>query len=88
MGTVEIYVRVLHDDIGSFVARTGKLTNYVRAVVIANHFPETEKPYPRNQRKCLLLTVYANISGFLMALTAALKRKLPLQYKGALKFQI
>ncbi|EGR75443.1 ATP-dependent DNA helicase DinG [Escherichia coli O104:H4 str. LB226692] len=56
-------------------------------VVIASRFPETEKPLPLKTEKCHNIGCLYSISGFLMALTAALKAQIAAWYK-ALQEQI
>ncbi|MEN1417426.1 hypothetical protein AAIG96_36970, partial [Pseudomonas aeruginosa] len=56
-------------------------------LVIASRFPETEKPLPLKTEKCHNIGCLYSISGFLMALTAALKAQIAAWYK-ALQEQI
>ncbi len=61
--------------------------NRIMLVVIASRFPETEKPLPLKTEKCHNIGCLYSISGFLMALTAALKAQIAAWYK-ALQEQI
>lgn len=61
--------------------------NRIMLMVIASRFPETEKPLPLKTEKCHNIGCLYSISGFLMALTAALKAQIAAWYK-ALQEQI
>ncbi len=56
--------------------------NRIMLVVIASRFPETEKPLPLKTEKCHNIGCLYSISGFLMALTAALKAQIAAYYVG------